>query len=143
MGPPRGLPSWDRIVVLLACAAFVTSIVVGLRWTIPHLETWRDNYGALSESGREDIVARSLGFEPRVWDRLRAQIEDGDRYVIVASGIHRFEVRNYAAYALLPAIQVSEPRTASILIFYETVPPRGVRCAPVGRRVCIARPPSS
>jgi hypothetical protein len=139
----RDLVSPDRLVVALACAVAVLSVVVGLRSAVPHLAAWKRDYGALSESGRTDLVARSLGFDPRIWNRLRIQIRRDDRYVIVASGISRFEVRNYAAYTLLPAIQVSERGTASVVIFYETVPPRGVPCTPVGRRVCVTRPPRS
>lgn len=140
MRPPRHLMSPDRIVVVLACAVAALSVVAGLRWVAPTLDGWKDDYGTLSPSGREDAVPRSLGFDPGVWSRLRREVlAAGDRYAVVASGVDRFEVRNYAAYALLPAIQVSDATKASVIVFYGSEPPRGTACTPVGEGACVAR----
>jgi hypothetical protein len=133
----------DRIVVVLACATAVLSVAVGLHGAVPLLEEWKDEYGPVSHSAREAAAASSVGLDSRVWSQLRSHVRTGDRFAVVASGVERFDVRNYAAYELLPAIQVSDPVRASIVVYYKTEPPRGVRCEPVAPYMCIVRPTNS
>jgi hypothetical protein len=133
----------DRILVVLVCAIVAVSVAVGLRGVVPLLEAWKDEYGTLSPPARDDVTARAIGLDPRVWRLLRARVRNGDRFAVVASGAERFDVRNYAAYQLLPAIQVSDAGRASIVVYYKTKPPPGVRCEPMASHVCVARPTSS
>jgi hypothetical protein len=105
---------------------------------LPDLDGWRKPYGPLPGSLRDDPVGHFLGYDVRVWEALRRSIRRGDRYAVVARGEGRFEVRNYAAYALLPAIQVAEIADADVVVYYETEPP-GPGCTPVGSEVCIVR----
>jgi hypothetical protein len=99
----------------------------------------RERYGPLEPARREDEIVRSLGFDSDVWERLRSSVRAGDRFNIVAQGMDQHEVRNYAAYALLPAIQVTDRSAADVVVYYEIDPPAGVRCRPIGERVCVVR----
>ena len=86
----------------------------------------------------DDPVAHLYGFGEPVWIELRDSVGEGDRYAVVAEGDGQHEIRNYAAYSLLPGIQVSDPADADIVIYYG-VPPPATGCVPVGKDVCIVR----
>jgi hypothetical protein len=57
---------------------------------------------------------------------------------VIAEGDGQHEIRNYAAYSLLPAIQVLDPADADVVIYYDVEPPR-TGCVSVGGNVCIVR----
>ena len=48
-------------------------------------------------------------------------------------------MRNYAAYVLLPAIQVPDPEEATVVLYWATPPPAGAACAPLAANVCLER----
>ena len=114
------------------------SALWGARVVVPALDDWRGPYGPLTEDLRDDPVGHFLGFDDAVWESLRRSVGRGDRYAVVAAGEAPFEVLNYAAYTLLPAVQVSDPRRADVVIYYGVAsPPAG--CRVVGPDVCLVR----
>lgn len=131
-------PALSRVVVVAASLGALVSVLGGAKVGIPTLDDWRKDYGTLPPSLRDDPVARFLGFDVESWDALQRTLRRGDRYAIVARGPTRFEVRNYAAYALLPAIQVKEPDDADVVVYYGSGAPPG-RCTRIGEDVCIER----
>lgn len=124
---------------MVASVAALMSALGGAVAGLPQLNEWRQDYGAMPESLRDDPIAAFLGFDDEVWEALRQSARKGDRYAIVAEGERRFEVRNYAAFSLLPAVQVLDPADANLVIYYETDPPVGSRCTRVAERVCLLR----
>ena len=126
------------VVALVASAAALASALGGAWVGVPKLDEWRKDYGVLPPSLRDDPVALFLGFDVESWNALQRSLRKGDRYVIVARGPTRFEVRNYAAYALLPAIQVLSEEDANIVVYYGTDAP-GAQCTRIGDEVCLLR----
>jgi len=128
----------SRVVVVAASVAALASVLGGAWVGIPKLDDWRKDYGTLPPSLRDDPVALFLGFDVASWDALQRTLRKGDRYAVVARGPSRFEVRNYAAYALLPAIQVTAPEDADVIVYYGTVGPAS-GCERIGKEACIVR----
>lgn len=126
------------MVVLAACAAALASTVVGASVGAPKLDDWRKDYGTLPPALRDDPVALFLGLDVESWDALQRTLRKDDRYFVVVRGPKRFEVRNYAAYALLPAVQVNEEDGAEVVVYYGGDPP-AARCTRIGKDVCIDR----
>jgi hypothetical protein len=125
------------LVVVAAVAALAVALVGGW-FTARKLDDWRTTYGELAPEIRDDPVGVFLGFDDATWEELRRLLERGDRYAVVAAGEGQHEVRNYAAYRLLPAIQVLRPVDAEVVVHYRPEPaPSG--CAPVGKDACIVR----
>ena len=124
-------------LVAAASLAALVSALWGAWIGVSELDDWRREYGTLPPSLRDDPVALFLGYDDGVWETLRRSVDKGDRYAIVAVGEGRFEVRNYAAYTLLPAIQVSSPALADVVVYYGVEPPAG--CVVLGRDVCVER----
>ncbi len=139
--PLRGtlVGPWRSAIALLASATVLVGALVNARVVVLEHNELRERYGPLEPARREDEIVRSLGFDPDVWERLRSSVHAGDRFNIVAQGVGQHEVRNYAAYSLLPAIQVSDSSAANVVVYYEIDPPSAARCTPVGERVCVVR----
>jgi hypothetical protein len=125
-------------VIVLALLGAVASAVGGSWVGTRQLDGWRKDYGVLPPSLRDDPVALFLGFDVESWDALQRTLRRGDRYRVVARGPTRFEVRNYAAYALLPAVQVTASEEADVVVYYGPGAPAG-RCMRIGEEVCIER----
>jgi hypothetical protein len=126
---------------ILAASASLTALVIafeGLRITVPRLDDTRAYWAGLAPELRDDPVAHLYGFGEPVWVELRRFVGKGDRYAVVAEGDGQHEIRNYAAYSLLPGIQVSDPADADVVIYYD-VPPPATGCAPVRKNVCVVR----
>ena len=128
----------SAVLVVAACVAALVS-VLGSAWAgIPKLDDWRGPYGPLTDELRDDPVALFLGFDVASWDALERALGKGDRYLVVAAGPARFEVTNYAAYRLLPAIQVAREADADVVVYYgETA--EAARCTRIGAEACIRR----
>jgi hypothetical protein len=135
--PWRSVPP-SAAIVAAACAAAITSALGGARIVQVDLEGWRERYGAMEPSEREGEVARSIGLDVSAWERLRRLVGVGDRYAIVASVPEQHEVRNYASYLLLPAIQVAEVADANVVIYYAPDSPLEPGCIRIGR-MCLVR----
>ena len=124
--------------MVVAAVAALGSALYGGWLTARKLDDWRTTYGELALEIRDDPVAVFLGYDDATWEALGGLLHRGDRYAIVASGEGRFEVRNYAAYRLLPAIQVLELSDADVVVhFRQQAPPPG--CTPVGEDACVVR----
>jgi hypothetical protein len=126
----------DVLAVLTALAALASALVGGW-FTVRTLDDWRTTYGQLEPELRDDPVALFLGFDDATWEALARVVGEADRYAVVATGERRFEVRNYAAYRLLPAIQVARPRDADVVVYYATAGPGD--CRQVGKEACVVR----
>jgi hypothetical protein len=128
----------SAVVVRAACVAVLAS-VLGSAWVgIPKLDDWRTRYGPLTPELRDDPVALFLGFDVESWDALQRALGERERYLVVAQGPTRFEVRNYAAYALLPAIQVATQEDADVVVYYGTAASEA-SCTRIAAEVCIRR----
>ena len=138
MAPERWRGALRRALAAAAIAGALASALWGARVVVPALDDWRGPYGPLTEDLRDDPVGHFLGFDDAVWESLRRSVGRGDRYAVVAEGETRFEVRNYAAYTLLPAVQVSDPGDADVVIYYD-VASRDPECTTVGPDVCVVR----
>jgi hypothetical protein len=132
------LSTLGRALAAAATAGALVSALWGASVVVPALDDWRGPYGPLTEDLRDDPVGHFLGFDDAVWEALRRSVGRGDRYAVVAAGEARFEVRNYAAYTLLPAVQVSDPGKADVVIYYG-VASSDPECTAVGRDVCVVR----
>jgi hypothetical protein len=142
MRPParddRRRATLSRILAIAASLAALAIAFQGLRLAVPRLDDARAFWAALPPELSDDPVADLYGFDEPVWIVLRDAVGKGDRYAVVAEGDGQHEIRNYAAYTLLPGIQVSAPTDANVVIYYG-VPPPATGCAPVGKDVCIVR----
>lgn len=112
------------------------------RVTVPALQVWKNEYDDHSPEIREEATVASLGFDPDTWDRLDEALGEGDRYHVLAEVGYQHEIRNYAGYRLLPAVQVPEPEDANLVVYWQLPPPAGEECADVGQDVCVLRRPS-
>jgi hypothetical protein len=135
----RRVPPLGAAIASLASVAALASAVWGVKVVLPQLDGWRDYYGARDPVAREHEIELSLGFDVDEWERLRSSLGAGDRYVVVADGLNQHEVRNYAAYSLLPAIQVGEIGEANVVVYYATDSATEPSCARIGPNICIAR----
>jgi hypothetical protein len=142
MRPPwrddRRRATLSRILVVSASLTALVIAFEGLRITVPRLDDTRAYWAALAPGLRNDPVAHLYGLGEPVWVELRQSVRKGDRYAVVAEGDGQHEIRNYAAYSLLPGIQVSDPADADVVIYYD-VPPPATGCVPVGTNICIVR----
>ena len=126
---------------ILAISASLTALVIafqGLGIAVPRLDDGRAYWAALPPELSDDPVAHLYGFGEPLWIELREAVGEGDRYAVVAEGDGQHEIRNYAAYSLLPGIQVSDPADADVVIYYNVRPP-ATGCVRVGKDVCIVR----
>ena len=142
MRPPgrddRRRATLSRLLAVSASLAALVSAYRGLEVAVPRLDDGRAFWAALAPELRDDPVADLYGFGEPVWVELRRSVGKGDRYAIVAEGDGQHEIRNYAAYSLLPAIQVADPEEADVVVYY-AVPPPDAGCEPVGKDVCVVR----
>ncbi len=84
------------------------------------------------------MVTELYGYgDARVWHALRRSLHAGERYAVVAEGDRQYDIRNYAAYSLLPAILVRDPGDADVVIYDGVRGPPG--CIGVGQGVCFMR----
>jgi hypothetical protein len=132
----RGTAS--RLVAGAGSVAALLSAFYGLKIGLPRLDDSREYWGALPSTLRDDPVADLYGFGQPLWIALRGSVGAGDRYAVVADDEDQHEIRNYAAYSLLPGIQVSQPADADVVIYYRAPPPDD-GCVSVGEDVCIVR----
>jgi hypothetical protein len=127
-----------RALVACTTIAALASALWGLKSALPLLNDTRSYWSATPARIRDDPVPTLYGFGDRRWDRLAQSIGMGDRYAVVAEGDGQHEIRNYAAYRLLPAIQVRAPAEANVVVFYE-VGGSPADCLPVAKGVCVVR----
>jgi hypothetical protein len=127
-----------RIVAVSAVALALASTLDGARVVLPRLNDAHAYWAVLDPSLRDDPVAELYGFGEEVWQRLRRSVGRGDRYAVVAEGDGQHEIRNYAAYTLLPAIQVRDPARANVVVYYQVGAP-ATGCERIAERVCIVR----
>ena len=125
-------------MVAVACAALV-SAVWGAYRSLERMDRARDYYASLEPEEREQEIELSLGFDHALWRRIREAVSADDRFAVVSDAPEQHEVRNYAAYALLPAIQVSAPEDATVVIHWKSPVPAGSACRPLGSNVCLER----
>jgi len=140
--PPRDngwqhLPSSRELLVVVVIATALLSAVAGARVLIPELEDWRAGFG--DEALRDNAAARALGFDPAAWEFLDGEVRSSDRYAIVTANPSPFEVRNFAAYWLLPAVRVVDPRRADVVVYVDDVAPRDAYCFEGRQHVCVVR----
>jgi hypothetical protein len=143
--PTRGrrrLPPWSRLAALIFAAAALVSAIGSARVVVPQLDAWRKTYSEYEPERRELEVLHSLGFEPETWERLGREFREGDRYYVAATVPYEHEIRNYAGYALLPAVRATDIESANVVVYWQLEPPVGQRCEDVGQEVCVLRKPS-
>ena len=128
-----------RGLAVSASFAALVSAFWGLKVGLPRLDDARQYWNALEPSLRDDPVAELYGFGEPLWKELRRSVGKGDHYAVVATGEGQHEIRNYAAYSLLPAIQVRDPADADVVIYYGVAAPPGADCVRVGKHVCVVR----
>ena len=138
----RRQPPWSRIAALAFAGAALFSAVAGTREVIPELDEWRETYADYEPERRELEALLSLGFKVDTWERLRRRLREGDRYYVAATVPYEHEVRNYAGYALLPAVRAKDLESANVVVYWQLDPPTGRRCVDVGQDVCVLRRPS-
>jgi hypothetical protein len=131
--------SWSVVAAAVFAAAALLSADRSARIVLPELDAWRDDYRQLAPIERERAVLRSLGFKVPTWVRLRESLGEGDRYHVLAKVGYQHEIRNYASYALLPAIQVPRLEQADVVVYWQLEPPSGRKCVDVGQDVCVLR----
>ena len=128
----------SRALATSASLAALLTAFWGLTIGLPRLDDARGLWNELAPSLRDDPVADAYGFGEPVWIELRRSVQAGDRYAVVAEGDGQHEIRNYAAYSLLPAVQVQDPADADVVIYYDVTPPDD-GCRSVREGVCVVR----
>ena len=139
----------DRLriaIAVVAATSLVLSAVIGLQATIDGLRDWYDRYSSETTPVRERAAGERHRFDAAAWDELRGYLGLGDRYIVVtpkgaAEGwVDRGVVtRTYAAYRLLPAIQVIDAAEANAVVYIDAEPPPDAVCVDVARRHCVVR----
>jgi hypothetical protein len=132
-------PGSSRALVVVAAAAALVSALWGTRDSLQRMDAARDYYTSLSAAEREDEIELALGFDHALWERIQNAVDDDDRFAVVSEAPEQHEVRNYAAYALLPAIQVSDAQDANVVLYYASDPPAGAECDRLAADVCLER----
>ncbi len=118
--------------------AALASTFWGLKVGLPALNFTRNYWEATPQHIRDDPVAKLYGFGDGRWEQLARSLGEGDRYAVVVQGEGEHEIRNYAAYRLLPAIQVRAASEANVVVHYEVGESRS-DCTQIGRDICIVR----
>lgn len=141
MRRPALVLSWSVVAALVFAAAALHSALTSARVVLPDLDVWRHEYRRLEPIERERAALRSLGFDPDTWVALRVSLSEVDRYHIVADVEYQHEIRNYAGYALLPAVLVPEPEDADVIVYWAQRP-ADQDCVLIGHEVCVVHRPS-
>ena len=128
----------SRALATSASLAALLTAFWGLEIGLPRLDDGREFWNKLAPSLRDDPVADLYGFGEPVWVELRRSVRAGDRYAVIAEGDGQHEIRNYAAYSLLPAVQVRNAKDADVVIYYDVTPP-DEGCISVREGVCVVR----
>jgi hypothetical protein len=129
----------SQALAVSASLAALLSAFWGMKIGLPRLDDTRQYWNDVAPSLRDDPVADLYGFGEPLWVELRRSVGAGDRYAVVAEGEGQHEIRNYAAYSLLPAIQVRDPADADVVVYHGVAAPPGTDCLPVGNDVCVVR----
>jgi hypothetical protein len=132
-------PREARVAVSVVAAAVLLSAIWNAYLAIENMDRARDQYTELTTAEREQEVERSLGFDLATWNAIRRAVGEDDRFAVVSDAPEQHEVRNYAAYVLLPAIQVPDPEEATVVLYWATPPPAGAACEPLAANVCLER----
>jgi hypothetical protein len=125
--------------VLVVAAAVLATAGWNAWVALDRMEDARSYYSSLTPAERENEIELALGFEFDVWDELRRSVRDDDRFTVVSDAFEQHEVRNYAAYALLPAIQVSTVDEATVVLHWKSPPPPGSECRRLAAYLCLQR----
>ena len=142
MRRPALVLSWSVVAAAVFAAAALYSALTSARVLLPDLDAWKDEYSRLEPIERERAALLSLGFDTDTWVALRASLRDRDRYHIAAEVEYQHEIRNYAGYALLPAVLVSEPEDADAVVYWAMRPQGDQDCVRIAREVCVVYRPS-
>jgi hypothetical protein len=130
----------------LLVAAAATVVLASATWSaaesLQRMEAGRDLYAPLTPREREEKVVRALGFDVGVWRQIGSSIGPDDRYTVVSDAFEQHEVRNYAAYALLPAVQVPL-EDATVVLYWGSSAPSRARCERLAANACLERRPVS
>lgn len=129
----------SELLVIAAAGAALLSAVWGARLAFDRMDTARDYYAELDDTQREREIELALGFDSELWRRLRLSIRADDRFAVVSDAFEQHEVRNYASYVLLPAVQVADVGEADVVLYWADNPPPDVRCARLADNVCLER----
>jgi hypothetical protein len=123
VGRSRGtLVATAYAAVALASTAFGASKVVS------HLTHERHRYAGFSEAQAERAIWEESPLRPAVFAFYRAHLRPGERYWVQArpagpqSLVRPLLVRSYAAYWLLPAVQVRRLADADAVVSYRADP---------------------
>jgi hypothetical protein len=130
----------------VAGALWVASAGVGGAFLAGDLSDYRGEFGDMSRREAEHEAGRHHGFEPAVWDFLRRHVRAGERYAVVTPGgrprgftNEGAVTRTYAAFWLLPAVQVERPRDADVVVYVGVRPGGEATCVPGRPRACVSR----
>jgi hypothetical protein len=134
----RALRSSNALVAAAATTALV-SAVWGAYVGIGRMDEARSYYASLTPAERENEIELALGFDSPLWDEIRRAVRADDRYHVVSEALEQHEVRNYASYTLLPAIQVTDVEQATLVLYWANEPPAGSPCVELSPDVCVER----
>ncbi len=112
----------------LAAVALVSAAVSAPR-TWDHMSEQRDRYGAMSDAEAEDWAATYHELDAAPFEGFARAVGRGDRYYVHTprgDEIGFFDeagvARTWAAFRLLPAIQVDDPAHADKIVAYRADP---------------------
>jgi hypothetical protein len=119
-----------RALAAAAIAIALASAAVGAAKLWPDLSGARARDAGLSKAQAARAIWRESPLPPALYDFWRSRLRRGDRYYVAArqESEQSLEkpniVRAYAAYWLLPAIQVRHPRRANVVLTFRVDPGR-------------------
>jgi hypothetical protein len=134
VGPRRA-----RVGLAVVAAAVLLSSIWNASLVLERMNAAREHHAAFTSAEREEAIERALGFDVAVWGEIRQAVGANDRFLVVSDAFEQHEVRNYAGYLLLPAIQVSDPEDATVVLYWATAPPRDSACVRLADDVCLER----
>jgi hypothetical protein len=96
----------------------------------PELSRARSREAGLSRAQAARAIWRESPLPPSLYDFWRSRVRRGDRFYLAArsESARSLErpliVRSYAAYWLLPAVEVRRPQRANVILTYRVDPKR-------------------
>jgi hypothetical protein len=118
--------SW---VLAATCAVgLVYTIAVGVPDSYRELNDHREHFAAMSEDEREQAFGTLIPTRMDVFDFYRRSLRQDDRYYMqvtdaaFGAASRAVVVRNVARFYLAPAVEVTRPKDATVVLSYEADP---------------------
>jgi len=101
------------------------------------------DYAGLSADQRESSIVAAAGLRIPTWEFVRQNVHATDRYIVRTparlGGGFRRHVQTFAGYWLLPAVAVTSPRRAEVVVYLGLRAPNHAVCRESPEIACVQR----